>query len=62
MELFKLAYSSNIFNGKNDLRTSELRDAVASMTEEQKNNVLVFLMLIQKRWLGCLKVVVSRPL
>ena len=33
----------HIFNGQNDLGTPKLRAAVASMSEEQKYNVLVFL-------------------
>ena len=33
----------NILNGRNDLGTPELRAAVASMSEEQKDDALVFL-------------------
>ena len=43
MELFNQLTLCNILNGKNDLGTPELRAAVASMSEEQKDNVLVFL-------------------
>ena len=43
MELFNQLTLCNILNGRNDLGTPELRAAVASMSEEQKDNVLVFL-------------------
>ena len=33
----------NILNGRNNLGTTELRAAVASMSEEQKDDALVFL-------------------
>ena len=33
----------NIFNGRNNLGTPELRATVASMSEEQKDDALVFL-------------------
>ena len=42
MALFNQLTLQNILNGKNDLRTPELRAAIASMSEEQKYNVLVF--------------------
>ena len=43
MELFNQLTLRNILNGRNDLGTPELRAAVASMSEEQKNDVLVIL-------------------
>ena len=43
MELFNQLTLRNILNGRNDLGTPELRAAVASMSEEQKDDVLVFL-------------------
>ena len=43
MELFDQLTLRNILNRRNDLGTPELRAAVASMSEEQKDNVLVFL-------------------
>ena len=43
MELFNQFTLCNILNGRNDLGTPELRAAVASMSEEQKDDVLVFL-------------------
>ena len=33
----------NILNGRNDLGTPELRAAVAAMSDEQRDNALVFL-------------------
>ena len=43
MALFNQYTLRNILNGRNDLRTPELRAAVASMNEEQKDNALIFL-------------------
>ena len=43
MALFNQNTLRNILNWRNDLRTPELRAAVASMNEEQKDNALVFL-------------------
>ena len=43
LELFKQLTLRNILNGRNDLGMPELRAAVASMSEEQKDDVLVFL-------------------
>ena len=43
MALFNQYTLRNILNGRNDLGTLELRAAVASMSEEQKDNALVFL-------------------
>ena len=43
MELFNQLTLCNILNGRNDLGTPELQAAAASMSEEQKNNKLVFL-------------------
>ena len=43
MELFNQLPLCNILNKRNDLGTPELRAAVASMSEEQMDNVLVFL-------------------
>lgn len=43
MELFNQLTLCNILNGRNDLGTPELRAAIDSMSEEQKDNVLVFL-------------------
>ena len=43
MALFNQLTLRNILNGRNDLGTPELRAAVASMNEEQKDNALVFL-------------------
>ena len=43
MALFNQLTLCNILNRRNDLGTPELRAAIASMSEEQKDNVLVFL-------------------
>ena len=43
MALFNQLTLCNILNGRNDLGTPELRAAIAPMSEEQKDNVLVFL-------------------
>ena len=43
MALFNQLTLRNILNGRNDLGTPELRAAVASMSEEQKDDALVFL-------------------
>ena len=43
MELFNQLTLCNILIGQNDLGMPELRAAVASMSEEQKDDVLVFL-------------------
>ena len=43
MALFNQLTLCNILNGRNDLGTPELRAAVASMSEEQKDDALVFL-------------------
>ena len=43
MALFNQLTLRNIFNGRNNLGTPELRAAVASMSEEQKDDALVFL-------------------
>ena len=43
MALFNQITLRNILNGRNNLGTLELRAAVASMSEEQKDDALVFL-------------------
>ena len=43
MALFNQLTLCNILNRRNDLGTPELRAAVVSMSEEQKDNVLVIL-------------------
>ena len=43
MALFNQLTLCNILNGRNNLGTPELRAAVASMSEEQKDDALVFL-------------------
>ena len=43
MALFNQYTLRNILNGRNDLGTPELRAAVASMNEEQKDDALFFL-------------------
>ena len=43
MALFNQLTLRNILNGRNNLGTPELRAAVASMNEEQKDDALVFL-------------------
>ena len=43
MALFNQFTLCNILNGRNNLGTPELRAAVASMSEEQKGDALVFL-------------------
>ena len=43
MALFNHFTLCNILNGRNNLGTPELRAAVASMSEEQKDDALVFL-------------------
>ena len=62
MELFNQLTLCNILNGRNDLGTPELRAAVASMSEEQKDDVLVFLECNIEELLGCLMAVVYKPL
>ena len=62
MELFNQLTLRNILNGRNDLGTPELRAAVASMSEEQKDDFLVFWNAIRRSWLDCLMAVVSKPL
>ena len=42
MALFNQLTLLNILNGENNLGTPELRAAVASMSEEQKDDALVF--------------------
>ena len=43
MELFNQLTLRNILSGRNDLGTPELRAAIASMSEEQKDDALIFL-------------------
>lgn len=43
MALFNLLTLRNILNGRNNLGTTELRAAVAVMSDEQRDNTLVFL-------------------
>ena len=43
MALFNQLMLRNILNGRNNLRNPELRAAIASMKEEQKDDALVFL-------------------
>ena len=43
MVLFNQLTLCNILNTRNNFRTPELRAAVASMSEEQKDDALVFL-------------------
>ena len=43
MPLFNQLTLHNILNGMNDLGTPEIRAAVAAMTDEQRDNALVFL-------------------
>ena len=43
MALFNQLFLRNILNGRNDLGTPEIRAAVAAMTDEQRDNALVFL-------------------
>ena len=43
MALFNQLTLRNILNGRNNLGTPELRDAVAAMSDEQRDNDLVFL-------------------
>ena len=43
MALFNQLTLRNILNGRNDLSTPELRAALAAMTDEQRDNALVFL-------------------
>ena len=43
MALYEQLILFNILNGRNNLGTPKLKAAVASMTEEQKNNAPVFL-------------------
>ena len=52
MALFNQYTLRNILNGRNDLGTPELRAAVASMSEEQKDNALVFLECNMKELAG----------
>ena len=62
MELFNQLTLCNILSGRNDTGTPELRAAVASKSEEQKDDALVFWNVIRKSCLGCLMAVVSKPL
>ena len=43
MALFNKLMLPNILSGRNNVGNPELRAAIASMTEEQKDNALVFL-------------------
>ena len=43
MALFNQLTLRNILNGRDDLGTPELRAAVAAMTDEQRDDALVFL-------------------
>ena len=43
MALFNQLTLHNILNGRNNLGTPELRAAVAAMTDEQRDDALVFL-------------------
>ena len=43
MALFNQLTLRNILNGRNDLSTPEIRAAVAAMSDEQRDNDLVFL-------------------
>ena len=43
MALFNQLTLRNILNGRNNLGTPELRAAVAAMTDEQRDDALVFL-------------------
>ena len=43
MALFNLLTLCNIHNGRNNLGTPELKTTIASMSEEQKDDALVFL-------------------
>ena len=43
MALFNQLTLRNILNGRNDLGTPEFRAAVAAMSDEQRDNALVFL-------------------
>ena len=43
MALFNQLTLRNILNGRNDLGTPEIRAAVAAMSDEQRDNALVFL-------------------
>ena len=52
MALFNQLTLCNILNGRNNLGTLELRAAVASMSEEQKDDALVFLVVTLRSWLA----------
>ena len=52
MELFNQLTLCNILSGRNDLGTPELRAAVASMSEEQKDDALIFLECITEELAG----------
>ena len=43
MALFNQLTLRNILNGRNDLGTPEIRAGVADMTDEKRDNALVFL-------------------
>ena len=62
MLLFNQLTLCNILDGKNDLGTPELKAAVASISEEQKDNVLVFLECNTEKLAGLPFAVVSKPL
>ena len=52
----------NILKSRNNLGTPELRAAVASISEEQKDNTLVFLECNTEELAGFLMVEVCKPL
>ena len=52
MALFNQLTLRSILNGRNNLGTPELRAAVASMSEEQKDDALVFLKCNTKELAG----------
>ena len=62
MALFNQLTLHNILNGRNDLGTPELRAAVAAMSDEQRDDALVFLEYNTEELADYLMGVVSRPL
>ena len=62
MALFNQLTLHNTLNGRNNLGTPKLRAAVSSMSEEQKDDALVFLKCNLRSWLAFLMVEVCKPL
>ena len=62
MTLFNQLTLRNVFNGKINLETPELRATVAARSDEQRDNALVFLQCKTRSWRDYLMGMVSRLL